>query len=169
MLTMLLLLATPAEAGKWDDAPSDVEVRTTIAASPEQVHRTLADLEVLAELLPPDCAKDWEFTANTRGVGSRARVTYTYGPLKRTLTAQVVNDEPGRLWRIDHADDKKGFFIQVTYPTTPNPGVSSVVLSTPLNPPPWPLKGAFFKKVRPAWEDCYTRALEGLAAKVSAP
>jgi len=169
MLTMLLLLATHAHAGKWDDAPTDVEVRTTVAAPPEQVHRTLADLKVLAELLPADCAKDWEFTATTRGVGSRARVTYTFGPLKRTLTAQVVNDEPGRLWRIDHENDKKGFFIQVIYPTTPNPGVSTVVLSTPLNPPPWPLKAAFFKKVRPAWEDCYTRALQGLATKVSAP
>jgi len=165
----LILVSTLALAGKWDDAPTDVEARTTLQAPAEKVHAALADLRSFAQLLPADCAKDWEFTATTKGVGSRARVTYTYGPLKRTLTANVVGDEPGRLWRVDHEDEKKGFFIQVTYPTTPNPSVTSVVLSTPLNPPPWPLKPAFYKKVLPAWEGCYARTLQALGERVAAP
>jgi hypothetical protein len=165
----LALLLALAHAGKWDDAPTDVVVRANLPAPADQVHHTLADLKVLAQLLPADCAKDWEFTSTTRGVGSRARVTYTYGPLKRTLTAQVVNDESGRLWRIDHDHEKKGFFIQFTYPPMQAPDLTAVELTTPLNPPPWPLKGAFFKKVRPAWEDCYNRLLQNLQAKVAQP
>ena len=170
MPTLLLLAALPlAHAGKWDDAPTDVVVRADIPAPADRVHRTLADLKSLAELLPADCAKGWAFTSTTRGVGSHARVTYTFGPLKRTLTAQVVNDEPGRLWRIDHDNDKKGFFIQFTYPPPTSPDRTTVELTTPLNPPPWPLKGAFFKEVRPAWEDCYQRLLQNLQAKVAQP
>jgi hypothetical protein len=160
-----LFCVASATAGKWDDAPSDVEVRATIATSPTAVHATVSDLKTWSTLLPEDCATDWQFTASTRGVGSKAKVTYTYGPLRRKLTANIVSDEPGRLWRIDHENERKGFFVQFSYPDSTESS-TNVLLATPLNPPPWPFKGPFYKKVRPAWEDCYTRSLQALSAAV---
>lgn len=150
---------------KFEGVPTDVEVSRAFAADAATLHAAVADLRAYAELLPADCAKDWQFTSTTAGRGARTLVTYTYGPLKRKLTAVVVEDQPGRLFRIDHENEKKGFFVQTTYPQGAD-GRTTVVLSTPLNPPPWPLRPPFYNKVLPAWRGCYERALENLATRV---
>lgn len=160
-----LLLTTTALAGKWDDAPSDVEVTRQVAAAPTAVHAAVADLRRFSELLPADCATDWQFTSSTAGRGARAKVRYTFGPLKRNTSAMVVDDQPGLIWRIEHEGDKKGFFTQVTTAQTGNGTL--VTLVSFLNAPPWPFAGPFHKKVRPAWTDCYERTLTALAAQVS--
>jgi len=159
------LYVATALAGKWDDAPSDVEVTRQIMASPADVHAAIADLRAFSELLPDDCARDWQFTSSSAGRGARAAVTYTFGPLKRKTFATVVDDQPGRIWRIEHEGDKKGFFTQVT--TTDTGDGTLVKLVSFLNPPPWPFTGPFHKKVRPAWTGCYERTLDGLAQQVA--
>ena len=144
--------------------PTDVEATRTVAASPAAVHAAVADLQVLSELLPDDCSESWTFTSTTAGRGARAMVTYTYGPLRRKLPVVIIEDQPGVLFRLDHEHEKKGFFVQFTYPQVD--GGTQIVMSTPLNPPPWPLRPPFYNKVLPAWRACYAGALEALAAKV---
>jgi len=162
---MLLWMVGLALAGKWDDTVSDVEVKRVVASTPAELHAAVADLRRFSELLPGDCAADWEFTSSTAGRGARAQVTYTIGPMKRKALAAVVDDQPGRIWRIEHEGDKKGFFTQFVFQE--GQGGTEVTLVSFLNAPPWPFKGPFFKKVHPAWEGCYTRTLDALQASVA--
>jgi carbon monoxide dehydrogenase subunit G len=153
-------LVAVALAGKWDGAPSDVEVQRVIAGDPDAAYAAIADLKRFAALLPEDCATDWVFQSATAGKGATAAVTYTMGPLKRKTKATVVEAEPGRIWRLEHEGDKKGFFTQVVFEG--QAASTQVTLTSYLNPPPWPFKGPFHKKVHPAWTDCYERTLAAL-------
>lgn len=163
---MIWMLCTMlAFAGKWDGTPSDVQVTRVLPAGPEAVHGAIADLQRFSELLPADCATDWSFTSSTAGKGARAQVTYTMGPLKRKTLAVVVDDQPGRIWRIEHEGDKKGFFTQAVFEGAGDG--TQVTLTSYLNPPPWPFKGPYFTKVQPAWTACYERTLDALQAAVA--
>jgi hypothetical protein len=154
-----LLQATSALAGKWDGVSADVTVTKEIAAPGEVVTAQVSDLRSYAQLFPADCATDWELQERTAGVGARAKVRYTIGPMRRSLVVVISKDEPG-LFELDHQGNK-GFFTQVR--AVPSAGGSTVAWSTFLEPPPWPFRGAFYKQVQPAWTDCHTRALQALA------
>jgi hypothetical protein len=159
------IVVAAAWAGKWDGAPSDVEARQVIAAPTQEIHELLRDHRAWRELVPTDCATDWALTAQTAGPGARARVRWTIGPMRRLLTAVYTRDQPGLLIELEH-EGKKGWFTQVRYAEAPA-GSTEVRLSTPLVPPPWPVRGVFFSKVRPAWEDCYARTLSAVAARLT--
>jgi len=159
-----LLCVVPALAGKWDGETADVAVTKEMAAPAEVVTAAVSDLRRYSALFPADCASDWELQERTAGVGARARVRYTIGPLRRRLVMVVSKDEPG-LFELDH-EGNKGFFTQVR--AVPSAGGSTVQWSTFLEPPPWPFRGAFYQKVQPAWIDCHARALQALAMSVAA-
>lgn len=163
---MIWLCSALALAGRWDDAPTDVEVTRTLDASPEAISAVIHDLASWPGLLPGDCAIDWALNASTRGVGTRARVRYVIGPMRRPLALVITRDEPGVIFELEHEGDR-GWFTQVRYaPATDTAGATAVTLSTPLSQPPWPLRGMFHRRVRPAWERCYQQALERLADQV---
>lgn len=157
----LLLLTVAAHAGRWDDATSDIVVERVIPASPDRVHAPLLNLQVLEQVFPADCVTDWVHGTPTSGVGAMTRVTYRMGSMKRRLTATISKSEPGRLLELDH-DGRKGFVTQFRLEAVPEG--SKVTLGTWIEAPPRPFKGIFFKNVRPAWEACYTAALDNLHA-----
>jgi hypothetical protein len=154
-------LVAAAWAGKWTDTPSDVIVMRDIDAPTERIHPLVSDLRSLEGLLPADCATDWQHGARSRGVGARARLKYTIGPMRRTLSAVISKDQPAVV-EIDH-EGNKGFVTQ--WQLAELDGGTRVTLGTYLMPPPWPFKGVYFKKVMPAWEDCYERTLDALEAR----
>ena len=153
-----------AAAGRWDDAPSDVVVSRTLSASAETIHRQVADLSTWPDLFPDDCAIDWQLNAVTTGVGTRARVRYTVGGMRRPLALVITADDPGRLFEVEHEGDR-GWFTQVRY-AADGQG-TQVTLNTPLKPPPWPLTGLFHRQIRPAFEACYATVLENLAHRTT--
>jgi hypothetical protein len=145
--------------------PSDVVLTRSIEAPAERIHPLVSDLRSLEGLFPADCATGWEHGARSRGVGARARVTYTIGPLKRTLPVVVIKDQP-IVVELDH-EGNKGFVTQ--WQLAGADGTTQVTLGTYLMPPPWPFKGVYYNKVMPAWEDCYQRTLDALEARAEAP
>ncbi len=159
------LMVAVAWGGKWDGETGDVEVEATVPAPASQVHAELADLQTFRDLLPEHCATDWVLRSPTQGVDATAEVKYTLGPLRRRLTAVITRDEPGRLFQIEHAGNR-GWYTRFTYEEGATDDTTVVTLLTPLNPPPWPFRGPFFRKVKPAMTHCYTEALGRLAERL---
>ncbi len=157
MLWLLLTLCT-ALAGRWDDHPSDVVVERTIEAPAEVLLSSVSQFRHLSQLFPEHCVEDWAI-----GSPSVARLTYHMGPMRRRLTAKVSRVEAGRLVEIDHEGDK-GFVTQFRF--EPRGGATHVTLATWMNPPPRPFRRIYFKRVHPAWTQCYAEALEELAERV---
>lgn len=166
MLTLLLTTAL-ALAGKWDGAETDVIVERVIPAPAEALYTPLTDLQALARVFPTDCVNDWTHGTRTAGVGALTRVTYRMGPMRRRLTATLTKAEPGRYVELDHMG-RKGFVTQVRLEELAAGG-TKVTLGTWIEAPPWPFKGVYFKKVRPAWLACYERTLDNLAATAGSP
>ncbi len=158
------MLGMVAVAGKYDGQPSDIEVFEVIQATPDAVHAAVSDWETLQAIFPADCASEWELQERTTGVGARSRAKYRFGPLRRQLVGVVLRDDPGLVFEVELEGDK-GWFLQVTYEAA-NAG-TKVHFTTPLEAPQkWPVVGAFYNKVKPAWESCYLRSLQALAARV---
>lgn len=151
-----------ALAGKWDAEPADVEVSRMVRATPEAVHALLQDWRGFQAVMPEDCVTDWEFAG---GGAQRSRARYTYGPMKRRLIGRYTMNQPGHVLETE-LEGKKGWFLQVTYGEVP--GGTMVTWSTPLDAPrKWPIAGPFFNQVRPAWIDCYERALVALDERLA--
>lgn len=149
-----------ALAGKWEGATSDVSVSKVVAAEAEAIHAKLVDWHAWQDLMPIDCAREWEFQGDRTGLGARATAMYTYGPMHRRLEGVITKDEPGRVLETELAG-RKGWFTQVRYAAAE--GGTLVTLSSPVTRPKWPLTGVFFSKVRPAWSTCYEQTLDKLA------
>lgn len=161
---MVVWFVASALAGKWDGAETDVRVTRSIAADPETIHQGLDDLRKFNVLWPEDCATDFSYGPVTKGREAFGQIRYTYGPLRRRLDQSVERDEPGLVMEVHHAG-KRGWVNQVTY--APVDGGTEVTLLTPLNAPPWPFKGVFFKEIRPAMIECGQRWLEALELSVN--
>lgn len=164
---MWAVWVTAALAGPFDGLESDVSVTRDFPASPADVHRMTADLAVYRDLFPEECAKDWLVRQPTRGVDATLDVRYTFGPLKRKLTAVVTKETPGVLFQIEHKGPR-GWFTQFRLEPGNSATTTRVTLLTPLTAPPWPLKRIFFRRVRPAMQACYEQVLATLHQRVSA-
>jgi len=164
---MLIWLSAAALAGKWSDAPTDVDVRLVVPARAEDVHALLSDHRGWQQVVPPSCASEWELLSLTFGVGARARTTWTLGPLTRRRTVRIAKEQPGLFLELEH-EGNKGWFTQVRYGPA-GTGHAEVQLHTPLAAPPWPLRGVFYARVRPAWEACYAGTLRAIADHFTRP
>lgn len=156
---VILLWTALAWAGKYDGVPSDVVVERVVPKAMAELFPRFTDLAELERIVPADCATDWERGVVTSGQGATARLTYTIGPLRRRLTMHVGDVRPDYFVELTH-DGKRGF--STTLSSKAVDGGTAVELKTWLNPPPWPFKPLFFAKVKPAWERCWTAALEAL-------
>lgn len=156
-----------AWAGPFDGLPTDVSVSRGFPTSADEVHRMTADLAVYRALFPEDCAKNWLVRQPTAGLDATLDVRYTFGPLRRRLTAVVTKDTPGALFQLEHKGPR-GWFTQFRFEPGDRSDTSRVTLLTPLSAPPWPLRRIFHRRVRPAMEACYQRALDTLHDRVSA-
>lgn len=164
---MWALWVAAAVAGPFDGLESDISVSRTFPTTADEVHRMTADLAIYRALFSEECAKNWLVRQPTTGVDATLDVRYTFGPLKRSLTAVVTKDTPGVLFQLEHKGPS-GWYTQFRFEEGDSPDTSSVTLLTPLTPPPWPLKRIFYRKVRPAMQACYETALDTLLQRVSA-
>jgi hypothetical protein len=156
---MFLLLCMQAVAGRWDGMNGDIVAKRTIPATSEQLFSYLQDLEKVAALYPDDCVGQWETGSQSTGFGASASVRYDMAMLHRKLTLTVEDGREGSFLDYDHPG-KKGF--QTRFLFEPGAGGTQVTMTTPLNPPPWPLTGYFFRSIKPEWEGCQARFLERL-------
>lgn len=157
----MLLLISAALAGKWDGMVGDIQASGTVSATPEAVSAYLMDLDHLRSILSEDCVGLWENGSVTQGLGASALVRYDMGMLHRKLTMTLSRAESGRWVEFDHPGNK-GFVTRWT--VTASGEGSSVTVLTPLNQPPWPFKGYFFRVVQPEWQQCYQQAITALDA-----
>lgn len=160
---ILLPLMPDGLAGKWDGLEADVVVRRTISAEPAVVFRAVSDLDTWRRILPEDCADDWALVEPSRGEGARGTVRYSFAGMHRRLDLTISETEEPRLVDYEHPGNK-GFTTR--WSLRQGTDGTDVELRTFLYPPGWPLKGYFFKRVQPAWTDCYERALDALEAEL---
>lgn len=154
----MLLTTLAAFGGRWDDHPTDIVVDRTIEASAEELSLAVAQFGHLAGLFPEKCVEDWAIASP-----SVARMTYRMGPMKRRLTGRIARFERGRMLEIDH-EGNKGFITRFLF--EPRGEATRVQLVTYIHPPPRPFRGVYFKRVKPAWVQCYAEALDELADRI---
>jgi hypothetical protein len=159
---MLLLLLPLAHAGKWDDAPTDIEATQVVQAAPEAVFSHLLDLNHLRAIFPIDCVGKWEPGQRAYGEGASAMVRYDIAAMHRKLPMTLVRADAPRIIDLDHLGPR-GFITRFSLAAVDGGG-TRVTLTTPLNPPPNLIRGYFQNVVRPAWIDCYARTLANLSA-----
>ena len=164
MISLLMCLTAVAET--YDpDAEGDVIASLEILADREAVRGLLLDLHSHPDLWPRSCVEDWEFGAVQSGLGASAEVLWL-GPLgwSRRLTMVIASSTEARI-DIDQPGDK-GF---VTTYTFSDGAVGTVVdMHSWINPPPWPLRKAYFKRFQPYFTDCHEQFLSNLAAAAAA-
>jgi hypothetical protein len=159
MLWLLFVTIVAAASPKpWEGQSSDVVVERAVGASVEVLVPRLADLTFAEQIFPSDCLLDWAHGSVTSGSGALARVTYDMGAMKRRLTATVTRVED-HVVEYDHAG-KKGFITQ--WRLSADGDRTTVSLGTYIHAPPWPFRGMYFKKIHPAWTQCYERTLDNL-------
>jgi len=150
---------------------SDVVARATIPTGPEAAFAVLSGLEGHRAIWPANCATDWEMGNKTRGPGAAATLRWVPGPMRRKLTGVLVRlDSPsvradgarlqGRV-DLDH-EGRKGFTMTWTLIPTAA-GTTDVEVHTWINPPPFPARRAYSRKVQPEWQACHERAIQNLA------
>lgn len=160
MLTFLF--AAALAASPYADMNGDVTASAVIPSSREAVHTALQDLTTFKAILP--CASDWTFGSKKKGEGASVELTYDVASMHRRLTAVISKSDAPRIVEFDHAGGKG--FITRWKMTREHNGDTRVDLTTYLNPPGWPYRKVYFKRIQPAWEACYAEALEALPEHV---
>ncbi len=156
----LLLCGLVFAGGKYNDVNSDVVVERDLPQSQEELFALFSDFPAMSKVFPADCVEQWGFGVPSKGMGATTIMTYHMGPMKRRLTAKVIKANEHYHVEWDH-EGKKGFVTQFVLSEGAG-GKTHVKLGTYVAMPPWPFKPVYFKKVKPAWEDCYDRALISL-------
>lgn len=144
------------------EQPADIVASRGVLGSPEKVWSVLTHLDTLQDLYPTDCA-EWLEPFDTEGLAATARVVYYAGMMQRPLRAIVKKMDAPHTLDLDHPGEK-GFVTR--FSLTPEGELTRVTMTTYLNPPPWPVKKYFYRKVKPAWEGCHARTLANLDAVV---
>ena len=148
------------------DTPNgDIVANLIISHDQQAIHDALANFRTHTELWPEGCvSKKWEYGSVESGVGASALLTYTpWFGWRRSLTAVVIADEPGRI-EIDHPGDK-GFVTSFTLEQQPA-GVA-VEMHTWVNPPPKPFQRLYVKRIQPKWQACHQGFLENIASRLA--
>ena len=140
---------------------SDIEATRAFSGDAAAVMQVLSDVERLPALFPPTCTRKWD--GKGAGIGSRFEVTYTMGWWKRRLEATVtrVDSHQGVEW--EH-HGRKGFITRWTVEPSEEGGLIRV--KTWMQPPPWPFKRTYYRRIKPKWELCYRQALDVLVQQV---
>lgn len=151
-----LLCFVWASAAEPEDV-ADIETKIAVERPAELVLLT-ADIGVMEQAFPEHCALKWEKAVQSSGLGARFKVTYKAALMRRRLSATVSQVTPDMVEWEHHG--RKGFFTRWSVDET---GVAPAIhVKTWMNPPPWPLKRYYMKRIKPAWEACYMEALNGL-------
>ena len=151
---------------------SDVVAEVQIDAPATEVSDYLSRLDQVSEIFPEDCAQDWIVGPELQAPHAMGEVVVRAALLKRRLAVTYGEVIPSRIVDLDHTGDK-GFVTRfelvsdVDFPRNSDEKGTTVIMTTFLSPPNWPLKKYFERKIHPAWVDCHRRTLENLAQRLS--
>jgi len=149
-----------AWAGRWDGVDANVVSKTTLTAAPAAVYAQIDDWNGLRANLDTGCVNDWVVGDRADGIGAEARMTYHNAMMHRRITARIAKLVPNRYVDLEHVGNK-GFVTR--FELKESGAGTEVTMTTYTNAPPWPLKGYYFKRVKPAWTTCQERMLANLA------
>ncbi len=162
----MLLLAAPATATTWPSA--DIVASAQVSVSPTEMLALLVDLPRIGPTLPRDCVGLWTPGTPSSGVGATARVRYDMAAMHRKLDLSVTRaDDQGQRVIVDwdHAGNR-GFVTRWVVESAE--GGSTVTLTTPINPPPWPFTAYYFGAVKPEWDTCQVAFIAAAAGEAAA-
>lgn len=146
-------LAMALARSPYEGLSADVRAAATTAMTPDEIIAAFSDL--------PTATKRFEGACATIEGASADGVNLIWSPsmMRRKLHVKVDEVKPGRRidWDMSSLKGDLGFYLIVE--VAAQDAVTTVVLRTPLNAPKWPLRGLFFKKIRPAWAACYVSAI----------
>ncbi len=154
-----------ALAGSGDEKSGDVRAEKVIEAPLEVIQAEIDSVKDLVRLFEDDCVTKVSFTPRSDGTED-LHLTYLAGPMRRSLTAHLLESVPGRV-DFDHPG-RKGFVTRVAL-TELSETHTRVQLTSYLNPPPWPFRKVYFRDVQPAWEACYDEVLQALSDRARDP
>lgn len=164
LLCARLALAEDAPAVKgphqWDDKVADTGATALVPAAPSAVFNYLLDLSHWSVLYPKECIGSMEMGDRTFGEGANALVRYDMGMMHRKLPMTLTHASAPTSIDFDHLG-KLGFVTRWSF--AESNGGTQVTITTPLNAPPKPLRGYYYKVVQPEWNACYATALANLA------
>lgn len=156
---MWLLLSSLALAGKWDGVNADIVTHATVAASPSTISTFLSDVKNYRKIVPMDCIGWWLDGKQTVGVGANAEVRYDMGLMHRRV---LLNVKAASERYVDYEHPgKKGFTTRFLLTATETG--TTIDMTSGFNPPPRPVRGYYYKVVKPEWERCQTLTLAALA------
>jgi hypothetical protein len=161
LLLFCAIASTPAAAGKWAGKNADVVAVRVFPVEAPVLYERLLDVEAFRAMLPADCAADWDLGEPKKGIGAHGSVRYDIGGMHRHLDFVLNKAQAPREIDFEHMG-RKGFVTRMAL--RPVEGGTELELHTYLEPPHWPFAGYFFRKVQPAWVDCYERALQNVGA-----
>jgi hypothetical protein len=150
---------TVALAGdRWQGLEGDLHATADVAVSTTDVTAIFADVPRAAKLFDASCADHWRF-AFPGTPAAPPEVVWSPSWVHRKLKVVVDAQRPGQrvTWDLEGRKGNQGFYLVVD--VVPREGGSTVTLSTPLDPPGWPLRRLFFRTIRPAWAACYAAVL----------
>ena len=159
-----LLLGAALAANPYADRNADIVASRAIQAPAADLYARLSDLRALQTFMTPLCASDWVHGDQSQGVGASATWVYHARSMHRKLTATISKVKEDRMVELDHAG-KKGFISRFSLEPSED-GATNVTLTTYINQPPWPFRGAYFNDVQPSWQRCQEATLESLAKAV---
>lgn len=165
--TLALWLTTSLAAAQDSPNPDDVFADRILEAPVSRVFEELQAPSRIAQLFPGDCATDWSFSGPEEGLGARLSTTYHAGAMHRDLEGMLTRSEAE--WIVElHYEGLRGFTTHflIEPAVTGEDETTKVRIISYLGPPPWPFKGHFYKKVKPAWQDCYERVLQQLDVRL---
>lgn len=154
MIAALFLVALA-----FGEEPSNIEASRMFEGDIARVVQVLSDPEQIAQRLPARCGR--VLSTDGRGKDASFRIVYTMAWWKRRLDADVTraNTDEGVEW--DHRGNR-GFITR--WRIVDEGDQQRLVVTTWMNPPPWPFKKYYFKTIKPRWELCYREMLDGLLA-----
>lgn len=162
LLVGLALAADPVSQDRF--GTPDVVAEATLQIDPTMVTERLSDLAWWSEHAPDSCYGAWSLGASVRGPEARARVTVRPSWMRRRLTVVVREVRPGALVDLEFLGPK-GFTTRVKLEPEEQ---DHVVMTTFMNPAPWPLREIYHQKVKPAWMACQQGVLHAVMSSSEA-
>jgi uncharacterized protein YndB with AHSA1/START domain len=159
-----LVVGVALAASQWEGKDPDVEASVVVAAPADRIFNYLLDLRDLQVVFPEDCIGKWEMGARTFGEGATAYVRYDMAVMHRRLAMTLTHAIGPSTIDFDHLGNR-GFVTRWTL--APEGDGTRVTIRTPLNPPPAPFRGVYYRSVQPEWTMCYQRTLTNLATEMA--
>jgi carbon monoxide dehydrogenase subunit G len=154
---MWMLLAALSWAAETSPN-ADVTVSRRLAVPPERVMEHLSQPSKFAFTAPDDCLRGVQPIGEVvQGPGALFEVVVLIEGWRRKLRARVTVADVRRVeW--DH-EGNRGFITRFGLAPADGGG-TDVTVTTYIEAPPRPFQRYYFRRVQPAWRECYVRFLD---------